>query len=252
MHNNRKKIVAGNWKMNNAPADAVAFANSIKDGISKGMSDTDVVFCVPFVSLVPVMEALKGTGIAVGAQNMHYEDAGAYTGEISAKMLASMGVPYVIIGHSERRQYFGETDEGVNLKAIKALSCGLIPIICLGETLTQREQGITVDLVRLQTRIAMQNISKEDAKKVVIAYEPIWAIGTGKTATDAQAEEACKAVRVVLSEIYDQDTAEAIRIQYGGSVTADNAKALFAMPNIDGGLVGGASLKPDFEVIAHA
>jgi len=236
--------------MNNSPTDAVKFANSIKDGING--ADSDVVFCVPFVSLASVMEALKGTDIAVGAQNMHYEDSGAYTGEISGKMLASMGVPYVIIGHSERRQYFGETDETVNLKAKKAISCGLIPIICIGESLTQREQGVTVDLVRLQTRIALLDIPKEDAKKVVIAYEPIWAIGTGKVATDQQAEEACAAVRQVLREIYDNETAEAIRIQYGGSVTADNAKALFAMPNIDGGLVGGASLKPDFEVIARA
>jgi len=246
----RKKIVAGNWKMNNGPAEAVEFANSIKDGI-KG-ADADVVFCVPFVSLVPVMEALKGTDIAVGAQNMHYEDSGAYTGEISGKMLKSMGVPYVIIGHSERRQFFGETDETVNLKTKKALACGLIPIVCLGETLNQREQSITVDLVRMQTRIALQGISKEEAKKVVIAYEPIWAIGTGKTATDQQAEEACAAVRQVLTEIYDQAIADAIRIQYGGSVTPANAKNLFAMQNIDGGLVGGASLKPDFEVIARA
>ena len=245
----RKKIVAGNWKMNNGPKEAVAFANSIKDGING--AEADVVFCVPFVSLAPVMEALKGTDIAVGAQNMHFEDSGAYTGEISGKMLAGMGVPYVIIGHSERRQYFGETNESVNFKTKKALDCGLIPIVCLGETLTQREQGITVDLIRLQTRIALMDISKEDAKKVVIAYEPIWAIGTGKTATDQQAEEACGAVRQVLSEIYDQAAADAIRIQYGGSVTADNAKALFAMPNIDGGLVGGASLKSDFEVIAR-
>ena len=236
--------------MNNGPAEAVEFANSIKDGI-KG-ADADVVFCVPFVSLVPVMEALKGTDIAVGAQNMHYEDSGAYTGEISGKMLKSMGVPYVIIGHSERRQFFGETDETVNLKTKKALACGLIPIVCLGETLNQREQSITVDLVRMQTRIALQGISKEEAKKVVIAYEPIWAIGTGKTATDQQAEEACAAVRQVLTEIYDQAIADAIRIQYGGSVTPANAKNLFAMQNIDGGLVGGASLKPDFEVIARA
>ena len=246
----RKKIVAGNWKMNNNPQEAVAFANSIKSGING--ADADVVFCVPYVSLSPVKDALKGTDIAVGAQNMHYEKSGAYTGEISAEMLKSMDVPYVIIGHSERRQYFGETDETVNLKTKKALSVGLTPIVCLGETLTQREQGITVDLVRLQTRIALLEISKYDAKKVVIAYEPIWAIGTGKTATNDQAEEACKAVRTVLSEIYDSETAETIRIQYGGSVTADNAKELFAMPNIDGGLVGGASLKPDFEVIARA
>jgi triosephosphate isomerase len=228
----------------------VNFANSIKDGINGAKADA--VFCVPFVSLASVMEALKGTDIAVGAQNMHYEDKGAYTGEISGKMLAAMGVPYVIIGHSERRQYFNETDETVNLKARKALECGLIPIVCVGESLEQRDQGVTVDLVRLQTRIAMLHISKEEAKKVVIAYEPIWAIGTGRVATDQQAEEACGAIRQVLSEIYDKATAEAIRIQYGGSVTADSAKGLFAMPNIDGGLVGGASLKSDFEVIVHA
>lgn len=246
----RKKIVAGNWKMNNNPKEAVDFANSIKDSMKS--SEADVVFCVPFVSLAPVMEALKGTNIAVGAQNMHFEDSGAFTGEISGKMLAAMGVPYVIIGHSERRQYFNETDETVNLKTKKALSCGLTPIVCVGETLTQREQDITVDLVRMQVRIAMLGVSKDDAKKVVIAYEPIWAIGTGKTATDQQAEEACKAVRQVLSEIYNQATADAIRVQYGGSVTPANAKALFAMPNIDGGLVGGASLKPDFEVVANA
>jgi len=246
----RKKIVAGNWKMNNGPAEAAAFANSIKDGING--ADADVVFCVPYVSLVSVTEALKGTDISVGAQNMHFEDSGAYTGEISGRMLAAMGVPYVIIGHSERRQYFGETDESVNLKTKKALSCGLKPIVCNGESLAQREQGITVDLVRLQTRIALMDISKEDAKKIVIAYEPIWAIGTGKVATNEQAEEACAAIRQVLSEIYDSATAEAIRIQYGGSVTPANAKELFAMPNIDGGLVGGASLKADFEVIARA
>ncbi|MCL2400378.1 MAG: triose-phosphate isomerase [Defluviitaleaceae bacterium] len=246
----RKKIIAGNWKMNNGPKEAVAFANSIKDSING--ADADVVFCVPFVSLIPVMEALQGTDIAVGAQNMHFEDSGAYTGEISGKMLAEMGVPYVIIGHSERRQYFNETNETVNLKAKKALACGLKPIVCIGETLSEREQGITVDLLRLQTRIAMLDISKEDAQKVVVAYEPIWAIGTGKVATNEQAEEACKAVRQVLSEIYDQATADAIRIQYGGSVSKDSAKGLFAMPNIDGGLVGGASLKSDFEVIARA
>ena len=246
----RKKIIAGNWKMNHAPKEAVEFANSIKTGCSN--KEADVVFCVPFVSVIPVMEALEGSGICVGAQNMHVQDSGAYTGEISGKMLAQMGVPYVIIGHSERRQYFGETNEIVNQKAIKALELGLKPIICIGETLTEREQGITIDLIRLQTRIAFLNISKENALKTVVAYEPVWAIGTGKTATNEQAEEACAAVRQALLEIYDKTTSESIRIQYGGSVTKDNAKDLFAMPNIDGGLVGGASLKKDFEVIAHA
>lgn len=246
----RKKIVAGNWKMNMGPQDAVDFANKIKGGING--AGADVVFCVPYVSLVPVMEALKGTDISVGAQNMHFADSGAFTGEISGKMLAAMSVPYVIIGHSERRQYFGETDESVMAKTKKALECALKPIVCIGESLSQRQQGVTVDLLRFQTRIAMLGISKEDAKKVVIAYEPIWAIGTGEVASDAQAEEACAAVRQVLSEIYDSATADAIRIQYGGSVTPANAKNLFAMPNIDGGLVGGASLKEDFEVVARA
>ena len=244
----RKKIVAGNWKMNKDPQEAVTFASSLKHIGGKA----DVVFCVPYVSLAPVAEALKGTGVAVGAQNMHYENSGAYTGEISGKMLAAMNVTYVIIGHSERRQYFGETDESVNLKTRKALECGLLPIVCVGESLEQREQGVTVDLIRMQTRIALMNVSAADAKKVVIAYEPIWAIGTGRVASNEQAEEACKAIRTVLAEIYDQATADAMRIQYGGSVTPDNASALFAMPNIDGGLVGGASLKPDFEVIANA
>jgi triosephosphate isomerase len=245
----RKPIIAGNWKMNFSPKEAVTFAGSIKDKIKSG--GAEVVFCVPFVSLEPVAAALSGTGIAVGAQNMHFKDSGAFTGEISGEMLAAMGVPFVIIGHSERRAYFAETDETVNLKVRKALEVGLKPIVCVGETLTQREQGITTDLVRMQTRIALLDVSEEAVKNVVIAYEPVWAIGTGRTATTEQAEEACAAVRQVLSEIYSTATAECIRIQYGGSVTKDNAKELFAMPNIDGGLVGGASLKPDFEVIAN-
>jgi len=243
----RRKIIAGNWKMNLTPAEAVSFANGIKNKIN---TDTaDVVLCVPAVSLAPVLEAVAGTHIAVGAQNMHFEDSGAYTGEISAKMLASLGVRYVVIGHSERREYFAETDEGVNKKALKALAEGLVPIICCGETLTQREQGITIDFVRQQVRIAFLEISAADAAKCVVAYEPIWAIGTGKTATAQQAEEVCAAVRQVLAEIYSADTAASIRVQYGGSVNGGNAAELFNMPNIDGGLVGGASLKPEFEQI---
>ena len=197
------------------------------------------------------VEAVKGTNIKIGAQNMYFEENGAYTGEVAPDMIAECGVEYVILGHSERRQYFGETDESINKKVKKAFEHGLKPIICVGETLEQREQGITEDLVRLQTKIALKDISKEDAKKAVIAYEPVWAIGTGKTATSVQAEEVCAAIRRVLSEIYDEETAGEIRIQYGGSVNAGNAAELFAMPNIDGGLVGGASLKADFAKIVN-
>lgn len=243
----RKKIIAGNWKMNLTPEEAVRFAGSLKEKVDTDASD--VVFCVPFVSIAAVQEELKGTKISVGAQNMHFEDAGAYTGEVSAKMLTGMGVPYVIIGHSERRAYFAETDETVNKKVLKAIENNIVPIVCVGESLQQREQGITVDLVRLQTRIALKDVKPDDAKKVVIAYEPIWAIGTGRTATSQQAQEVCCAIRQVIREIYDNDVAESIRIQYGGSVTAANAGELFGMPDIDGGLVGGASLKPEFEQI---
>ena len=239
----RKKIVAGNWKMNKTPAEAVVLANSLK---SADTDKCDVVFCVPSICIVPVLEAVKGTGIHVGAQNMYFEDSGAYTGEISAGMLKDAGVEYVIIGHSERREYFGETDGTVNKKVLKSIGTGLTPIICVGETLHQREQGITVDLVRMQVKIALQGVSPEEAAKVVIAYEPIWAIGTGKTATSSQAEEVCGAIRQVVAQIYNGGTADSVRIQYGGSVSGKNAAELFGMPNIDGGLVGGASLKPEF------
>ena len=245
----RRKIIAGNWKMNLTPSEAVDFANGIKAAIDTDKAE--VVLCVPSVCLAPVLAAVAGTRIGVGAQNMHFEDSGAYTGEVSAKMLASMGVGYVIIGHSERREYFAETDEGVNKKARKALEAGLVPIICCGETLTQREQGITIDFVRQQVRIAFIDISPTDAVKCVVAYEPIWAIGTGKTATSEQAEEVCAAVRQVLGEIYSADVAASIRVQYGGSVNGKNAAELFNMPNIDGGLVGGASLKPEFEQVVN-
>jgi len=246
----RKKIIAGNWKMNKTPSEAAALIHDLKDKCNSGASD--VVFCVPYVDLSTALDLLKGTNIAVGAQNMHFEDSGAFTGEISAPMLKEMGVRYVIIGHSERREYFAETDVTVNKKVKKALSAGLIPILCVGETLTQREQGITVDLLRQQTRIAFLDVTAADAAKTVVAYEPIWAIGTGKVATDEQAQEACAAIRRVIGEIYAQATAQAIRIQYGGSVSAANAKGLFAMPDIDGGLVGGASLKADFAQIVNS
>lgn len=243
----RKKIVAGNWKMNKTPKEAIDLVNELKDKVNT--SDVDVVFCVPFVDLIPVIDALKGTDIAVGAQNMYYEESGAYTGEISPNMLTEIGVKYVIIGHSERRAYFAETDETVNKKVLKAIEHNLVPIICVGETLEQREQGITIDLVRLQTKIALKDVPSDKAKDIVIAYEPIWAIGTGKTATSEQAQEVCKAIRQVVSEIYDNSVSESLRVQYGGSVNGSNAKELFNMGDIDGGLVGGASLKADFEKI---
>ncbi len=245
----RKKIVAGNWKMNMTPAQSVELINTLKDKINT--TDVDVVVCPPFVCLPAVLEAVKGTAIAVGAQNMHFEEKGAFTGEIAPSMLVELGVKYVVIGHSERRQYFAETNETVNKKVLKAIEHNLVPIICVGESLAEREQGVTIDLVRLQTKIALKDVKAEDAKKVVIAYEPIWAIGTGKTATSAQAEEVCKAIREVVAEVYGNEVADEVRVQYGGSVNAGNANELFNMGNIDGGLVGGASLKEEFASIVN-
>jgi len=245
----RKKIIAGNWKMNKTPAEAAELIKTLKDKVDTDKAD--VVFCVPFVCIAAAAEAVAGTRISVGAQTMHFEESGAYTGEISAKMLTAAGAEYVIIGHSERREYFAETDETVNKKLLKALENGLLPIVCCGESLKQREQGVTIDFVRQQIRVAFLGVGAEAAKGVVVAYEPIWAIGTGRTATSEQAQEVCAAIRQCLSEIYDKATADAIRVQYGGSVTAGNAAELFSMPDIDGGLVGGASLKPDFEKIVN-
>ncbi len=245
----RKKIIAGNWKMNKTPSEAVALVNELKPLVAN--EEVDVVFCVPAIDIIPCMEAAKGTNISIGAENMYYEESGAYTGEIAPNMLTDVGVKYVIIGHSERREYFAETDETVNKKILKAFEHGITPIICCGETLTQREQGITMDWIRQQIKIAFLNVTADQAKTAVIAYEPIWAIGTGKTATSEQAEEVCKGIRDCIAEIYDTDTAEAIRIQYGGSVNAGNAAELFAMADIDGGLVGGASLKADFGKIVN-
>ena len=233
----RKKIVAGNWKMNKTPKEAAEFCKLMKEKVVS--EAVEVVFCVPFVDLYPVLE------------NMHFAESGAYTGEVSAQMLKEMGVGYVILGHSERRQYFGETDEMVNQKVKKALETGIVPILCCGEALEQREAGITIEWVRIQIKCALAGVSAEDAKKVVVAYEPIWAIGTGKTATSAQAQEVCHAIRTVLAELYGKETAEEIRIQYGGSVNSKNAAELFAMEDIDGGLVGGASLKEEFVSIVH-
>ena len=245
----RRKIVAGNWKMNMTPSEAVALVELLKPLVVS--EDVDVVFCVPAIDIIPVVKACEGTNIAVGAENMYFEEKGAYTGEISPNMLTDAGVKYVIIGHSERREYFAETDETVNRKVKKSLEHGLIPIVCCGETLTQREQGITIDWIRQQVKIAFLGVSAEQAAGCVIAYEPIWAIGTGKVATAEQAQEVCAAIRSLIRELYGVETAEAIRVQYGGSVSPSNAAELFAQPDIDGGLVGGASLKPDFAKVVN-
>ncbi|WP_349672224.1 triose-phosphate isomerase [Lacrimispora sp.] len=245
----RKKIIAGNWKMNMTPTEAVELVNTLKPLVAS--DEVDVVFCVPAIDIIPAMEAAKGSNINIGAENMYYEDKGAYTGEISPAMLKDAGVKYVVIGHSERREYFAETDETVNKKALKAFEYGMTPIICCGESLTQREQGITIDWIRQQIKIAFLNIPAENAAKAVIAYEPIWAIGTGKVATTEQAQEVCQSIRSCIAEIYDEATAQAIRVQYGGSVSAGSAPELFAQPDIDGGLVGGASLKPEFGDIVN-
>jgi triosephosphate isomerase (TIM) len=247
----RKKIIAGNWKMNKTPSEA----KSLVEAIAAKVADAkcDVVVCPTAICIPSAVDAAKGSNIAVGAQNVHFKESGAYTGELAANMLTEAGVKYVIIGHSERRQYFGETDETVNLRTKAALAGGLLPIVCVGESLTEREQGIMDDTVRRQTKIAFLGINADDAKKVVIAYEPVWAIGTGKTATADQADEVCGIIRETIRGLYGAEVADAIRIQYGGSMNAGNAAELLAKPNIDGGLIGGASLKPDdFAVIVAA
>ena len=245
----RKRIIAGNWKMNMTPSEAVKLVEELKPLVVN--DDVDVVYCVPAIDIVPVVEAVKGTNVQVGAENFYIEDKGAYTGEISAPMLVDAGVKYVIIGHSERREYFKEDDAFLNKKVKKAIASGLTPILCCGETLEQREMGVTMDWIRLQIKSDLAGVAADDVKNLVIAYEPIWAIGTGKTATSDQAEEVCKGIRELIAEVYDTDTAEAVRIQYGGSVNAGNAAELFAQPDIDGGLVGGASLKADFGKIVN-
>jgi len=245
----RKKIIAGNWKMNMTPSEAVELIQTLKPLVQT--ENADVVFCVPAIDIIPAMEAAKGSNIQIGAENMYFEEKGAFTGEISPNMLTDAGVKYVILGHSERREYFAETSETVNKKMLKAFEHNITPIMCCGETLTQREQGVTMDFIRQQVKIGFLGVTKEQAATAVIAYEPIWAIGTGKTATTEQAQEVCKGIRECIAEIYDQATADAIRIQYGGSVNAATAPELFAQPDIDGGLVGGAALKPDFGKIVN-
>lgn len=247
----RKAVIAGNWKMNKTPEEAKTLINEIKPLVAD--AGCDVIACVPYVDLSVVLEAAKGSNIKVGAENCHWEEKGAFTGEISAQMLKSMNVEYVIIGHSERRQYFGETDVTVNKRVKAALAGGLKVILCVGERLEQREQGVTVELVAMQTKIALGGVSAEDMKNVIIAYEPVWAIGTGKTATAEQANEVNHAIRETIAQLYGKAVADATVVQYGGSMNAGNAEELLAQPDVDGGLIGGASLKPnDFAVIVKA
>ena len=247
----RKAVIAGNWKMNNTPAQAAALINEMKPLVAN--ADCEVVLCVPFVDIPAAIEAAKGSNIKIGAENVHFKASGAYTGEISADMLKELGVEYVVIGHSERRQYFAETDQTVNLRSLAALNAGLKPIICVGETLEQRELGYTETLLKFQTKMALTNVTAEQLKDVVIAYEPVWAIGTGVTATDDQADEGNGFVRAAIAEAYGADVAETVTVQYGGSMNAKNAESLLAKVNVDGGLIGGASLKAeDFAVIVNA
>lgn len=247
----RKAVIAGNWKMNKNATETAALMAEMKPVVAN--ASCDVVLCTPFTSLCSAIDACKGSNIGIGAQNVHFEKSGAFTGEISADMLVDLGAQYVITGHSERRQYFGETDETVNLRTKAGLAAGLTVIVCVGESLTQREQGVTEELVRLQTKIALLGVTAEDMQRIIIAYEPVWAIGTGRTATADQAQEVCAAIRKVVGELYGEAIAEATTIQYGGSMNAANADELLGKPDVDGGLIGGASLKPaDFAAIVTA
>ena len=247
----RNAVIAGNWKMNKTPAEAAALINEMKPLVAD--ADCKVVLCVPFIDIPAAVEAAKGSNIEIGAENVHFKASGAYTGEISAEMLTSAGVKYVVIGHSERRQYFGETDQTVNLRTLAALNAGLTAIVCVGETLEQRELGYTETLLKYQTKMALTNVTEEQLKNVIIAYEPVWAIGTGVTATAEQADEGNGYVREAIAEVYGKDAAETVTNQYGGSMNAKNADELVAKTNVDGGLIGGASLKAeDFSVIVKA
>ena len=249
--NLRKAVIAGNWKMNKTATQAAQLIDELIPAVKD--AGCEVVICTPFTSLVTALEKTKGTNIHVGAENVHFEASGAYTGEISADMLVDLGVEYVITGHSERRQYFAETDETVNKRTLAALNAGLKVIVCVGENLTQREQGVTEELVRMQTKIALQGVTAEQMANLIIAYEPVWAIGTGRTATADQAQEVCAAIRKVLAELYGQAVADATTIQYGGSMNAKNCEELVSKKDVDGGLIGGASLKAaDFAVIVSA
>lgn len=239
----RKKVIAGNWKMNMLPNEAIAFIEELIPLVKD--TENEVILCVPYTDLFYALLTAQNTNIKIGAQNMHFEESGAYTGEVSGKMLKSINVEYVIIGHSERRQYFNETDETVNKKVKAAFQYGLKPIVCVGETLEQREAGKTEEIITKQTELALEGLTGSQVESTIIAYEPIWAIGTGKTATKEDANNSIKAIRNKIAEIYGQTVADGVIIQYGGSVKSTNAKELFEMSDIDGGLVGGASLKAD-------
>ncbi len=247
----RKAVIAGNWKMNKTPAEAKELLTQITPLVKD--ADCDVIACVPYVDLQTALEATQGTNVKIGAENCHWAESGAFTGEISAKMLKAMGIEYVIIGHSERRQYFGETDETVNKRVRAALNEGLTVILCVGELLSEREQGITAEVVSLQTKVALQGVKSEELSNIIIAYEPVWAIGTGLTATPEQAEEVCAIIRDVLATLYCADCAQGVTIQYGGSMNDANAEELLSKENIDGGLIGGASLVAEkFAAIVEA
>jgi triosephosphate isomerase (TIM) len=244
MNKTRMPIIAGNWKMNKTTAEARDLTTKLAPLVS-GARDREIVLAPTFTALQAVGEAIRGTNMSLAAQNLHWEDKGAFTGEISAEMLLDLGCKYVIIGHSERRQYFCETDEGVNRKVKQALRKGLLPIMCVGETLAEREAGKLNEIINRQVTGGLKDVGIDDMKKVVIAYEPVWAIGTGKTATPEQAQEVHALIRQKVKTLYNAETAEGLRIQYGGSVTPDNVSALMSKPDIDGALVGGASLKPE-------
>ena len=249
--NKRTAVIAGNWKMNNTPAQTTALINEMKPLVAD--ADCKVVLCVPFVDIPAAVAAAEGSNIEIGAENVHFEAKGAYTGEISAEMLVASGVKYVVVGHSERRQYFGETDQTVNLRTLAAVNAGLTAIVCVGETLDQRNLGYTETLLKFQTKMALTNVTADQLKNIIIAYEPVWAIGTGVTATADQADEGNGYVRAAIAEVYGADVAETVTIQYGGSMNAANAAELLAQVDVDGGLIGGASLKAaDFSVIVKA
>ena len=247
----RAAVIAGNWKMNKTPKETTELINEMKPLVAD--ADCKVVLCVPFIDIPAAVAAAEGSNIEIGAENVHFKESGAYTGEISAEMLTQSGVKYVVIGHSERRQYFGETDQTVNLRTLAALNAGLTAIVCVGETLEQRELGYTETLLKYQTKMALTNVPAEKLSNVIIAYEPVWAIGTGVTATAEQADEGNGYVRAAIAEAYGEDAAESVTIQYGGSMNAKNADELLAKVNVDGGLIGGASLKAeDFSIIVKA
>ena len=247
----RKAVIAGNWKMNKTPAETKALINEMKPLVAG--ADCDVVLCVPYIDVFAAMEAAEGSNIKIGVENCHWAESGAFTGEVSATMLKEIGVPYVIIGHSERRQYFGETDVTVQKRTRAALDAGLTVILCVGEYLEQRQQGVTMEVVRMQTKIALGGVSEAELDNIIIAYEPVWAIGTGMTATAEQANEVNHAIRECVAELYGKAAADKLVVQYGGSMNAKNADELLAQEDVDGGLIGGASLKAeDFSVIVKA